>query len=868
MGKADATPMMRQYRAAKQAHPDKMLFFRMGDFYEMFYEDAKEAARILGIALTSRNKGPDAIPMAGVPVKSAKQYLKRLLEAGKRVAICEQVEDPATAKGLVDRQVVRVVTPGTMIDEEVLDERSNLYLLAVAPCRRGAGLAWVDLSTGEFWIHEVSEDRPVEAEIDRVGPAECLVPEEVLRAGTTRIVQLLKERTPALTPYPDWHFTPEAGERVLKEHFGVATLEGFGIESIGPGVGAAGALLSYLKETQKQNLEHIRAVRVYQPERYLRLDDRARRALEILRNARGGTEGTLFAHLDRTCTAMGARLLKAWLLTPLGEKHAIEERLDAVESLVSKTALRQELRGILREVSDLERLSARLALGTAHARDLVALARSLRIIPQVKKLLAEESASLIRRSLESLGDFSELCGRIEKTLVENPPLAITEGGLIRDGVSEELDELRRLTREGGAWLQEYQRREAERTGIPTLKVGYNRVFGYYLEVTNAHAEKVPADYVRKQTLKNAERYITPELKEYETRVLTAGDRAKELEYQIFTELRLDASRSIQTIQEAASALACLDVLASLAHVAVLHDYVRPVMTEEKVLRIREGRHPVLEVAMGDEVFVPNDTVLEPDHPIAIITGPNMAGKSTYIRQTALIVLLAHAGSFVPAREAEIGLVDRLFARVGAADDLYHGQSTFMIEMVETATIVHNATERSLIILDEVGRGTSTFDGISIAWAVTEYLYEKLKVRTLFATHYHELTELSLLHPGIRNLNVAVKEYKNEIVFLRKIVEGAADKSYGIHVAHLASLPESILERAREILSNLERQAVDGNDLPSFAPPKEKPAYIQLDLFANKRQELLARLARMDLNKITPLEALNFLAELKDALPTS
>jgi len=805
--------------------------------------------------------------MAGVPVKSAKQYLKRLLQAGKRVAICEQVEDPAASKGLVDRQVVRVVTPGTMIDEECLEERSNLYLLSVAPSQRTVGLAWVDLSTGEFWIHEVKDQRAFEAEIDRIGPAECLIPEDIYREGNAKVLKVIKERVPALTPYPEWNFSSEASERLLREHFQVATLEGFGIEKIGPAIGAAGALLSYLKETQKQDLSHIRCIKVYNPDSYLHLDDRARRALELVRNCRGGTEGTLLAHLDRTCTAMGARLLKSWLLAPLGEREAIEERLDAVETLVESAGLRQELRKLLREVSDLERLGARLALGTAHARDLVSLSRSLRIIPHIKELLRDSSSSLISSCLDSLSDFSQLCDRIESTLVEEPPLALTEGGLIKDGVCAELDELRRLTREGNAWLEEYQEREIKRTGIPNLKVGYNRVFGYYIEVTNSHADKVPSDYIRKQTLKNAERYITGELKEYETKVLTADEKCKELEYRIFTELRKEVSDSIARIQEAASSLACLDVLASLAHVAVLHDYCRPRLSEEKILKIREGRHPVLETAMQEEVFVPNDVELDSEKPVAIITGPNMAGKSTYIRQTALIVLMAHLGSFVPAREAEIGLVDRLFARVGAADDLYHGQSTFMVEMVETATIVHNATERSLIILDEVGRGTSTFDGISIAWAVTEYLYEKLKVRTLFATHYHELTELALLHPGIKNLNVAVREYKNEIVFLRKIVEGAADKSYGLHVARLASLPESILERAREILSNLERQSVDGNDLPSFAPPRDrKPQFVQLDLFADKRKELLDRLARTDINQMTPLEALNFLAELKSSLP--
>ncbi len=863
MKNADDTPMMQQYWSAKKRHPGELLFFRMGDFYEMFHDDAKEAAGVLGIALTSRSKGPDAIPMAGVPVRSVKHYLNRLLAAGKRVAICEQLEDPATAKGLVDRDVVRVVTAGTLIDEDCLDERSQLYLLAVSPRRRETGIAWVDLSTGEFLVYETAAERAIQAEIDRIAPAECLVPEQLWRENTLPLLASLKVRRGAVTPYADWNFGAEAAERQLKEHFGVTTLEGFGLARTGPAVEAAGALLRYLYDTQRHELKHITAMRVHHAGEFLRMNERTRNALELVRNARGGREGTLLAHLDASATAMGARLLRTWVLAPRADLDAVNARLDAVDALVTRKDVRDALRQHLREVSDLERLVGRVALGSAHGRDLAAIGRSLGRIPQLAHALAPLGAPRIRQLLATLGDFAALCAEIERVLVPDPPLATREGGLIRDGVSPELDELRALTKEGGAWLAEFQRRQIERSGIANLKVGFQRVFGYYIEVTRSQVERVPADFVRTQTLKNCERYTTSELKGYESKVLTAQDRIKDLEYELFVALRDAVAAEIPRIQATAQAIAELDVLGTFAHLAALHGYVRPVLTTEKVLRIEESRHPVLEKALEDTVFVPNDVRMEADAPVAIITGPNMAGKSTYIRQVALLVLLAQTGSFVPAKSAELGLVDQIFARVGAADDIFHGQSTFMVEMVETASILNTATERSLIILDEVGRGTSTFDGMSIAWAVTEHIYERIKARTFFATHYHELTELALLHPGIRNLNVVVKEYRDEIVFLRKIIEGATDKSYGLQVARLAALPRDVLERAREILANLERQAVSPNDTPSFAPPKDsRKKYVQLDLFTDRREEFLRKLAKLDLDAITPLEALKLLAELK------
>lgn len=863
MKKADDTPMMQQYWSAKKRHPGELLFFRMGDFYEMFHDDAREAARILGIALTSRNKGPDAIPMAGVPVRSVKHYLGRLLGAGKRVAICEQLQDPADAKGLVDRDVVRIVTPGTLTDEDCLDERSQLYLLAVSPRPRETGIAWVDLSTGEFLVHESRDEAAVAAEIDRIGPAECLVPEQLWREGALPLLGVLKARRCAVTPSPDWNFGAEAAERQVKEHFGATSLEGFGLERAGPAVEAAGALLRYLYETQRHELKHITSMRVHHAGRFLRMNERTRNALELVRNAHGGREGTLVAHLDATATAMGARLLRAWVLSPLADIEAINARLDAVGDLLAQRDACRALREQLREVSDLERLAGRVALGSAHGRDLAAIGRSLGRIPELAEALDAVAAPRVGQLREALGDFSDLCGEIARVLVDEPPLATREGGLIKDGVSPELDELRALTREGGTWLADFQRRQIERTGIGNLKVGFQRVFGYYLEVTRAQAERVPADFVRTQTLKNCERYTTPELKGYESKVLSAQDRIVDLEYALFVALRERVAAEIPRIQEAARAIAELDVLGTFAHMAALHGYVRPVLTEEKVLRVAESRHPVIEQALADTVFVPNDVRMEADAPVAIITGPNMAGKSTYIRQAALLVLLAQAGCFVPARSAEIGLVDQIFARVGAADDIFHGRSTFMVEMIETASILNSATERSLIILDEVGRGTSTFDGMSIAWAVTEHIYERIKARTFFATHYHELTELALLHPGIRNLNVVVKEYRDEIVFLRKIVDGATDKSYGLQVARLAALPRDVLDRAREILANLERQAVSPNDTPSFAPPKgSSKKYVQLDLFTDRREEFLKKLAKLDLDALPPIEALKLLAELR------
>lgn len=859
----EATPMMKQYMAAKKRHPGEILFFRMGDFYEMFFDDAQRASELLNITLTSRSKGTNPIPMAGVPVKSMKVYLKKLLDAGQRVAICEQVEDPAKAKGIVKRDVVRVITPGTLVDEDCMDDQAQLYLMALSPGRKESGIAWVDLSTGEFSVFESRQVQKIQSEIGRIGPVECLVPEEQARAGGLPILAALNQNGVSMTRFPDWHFGRDAAERQLKEHFDVASLEGFGITRRGPAVEAGGALLRYLYDTQKHELKHISGLHIHRSGGFLQIDGRTRKALEIIQNGQGGREGTLLNHLNKTCTAMGARRLRSWLLAPLCDLEQIEDRYDAVAALSEKSGLLSELRHSLKRINDIERLSGRLALGTAHPRDLLALGLSLSAVPDLKQLLADTSPTLIRSLMASADDFQPLRERITGTLVESPPLNPREGGLIRSGVSDELDELHGLTRESGAWLESFQQAQKARTGISTLKVGYHRVFGYYIEITHAQAGKVPPDYARKQTLKNCERYITPELKAYETKVLTARDRINDLEYAIFRDLREAAGEHIAGLQKTASCVAVLDALAALAHGANLYGYTRPALVSDKVLSITESRHPVVETSLQDDAFVANDIALTPDKPIAIITGPNMAGKSTYIRQAAIVALMAQVGSFIPAAQGTIGMVDRLFARVGAADDLYRGQSTFMVEMIETANILNNATERSLIILDEVGRGTSTFDGLSIAWAVTEHIFEKLGARTLFATHYHELTELSLLHPGIHNLNVAVKEYQDKIVFLRKIVPGGTDKSYGIHVARLAALPREVLSRAREILTNLECQSVSPNDLPAFAPPKEQPRYEELDFFSDQRAAMLQKLKKMDLNKTTPMEALQFLMALQE-----
>jgi DNA mismatch repair protein MutS len=868
------TPMRKQYEEAKRACPDALLLFRMGDFYEMFDDDAKTAARVLNLALTSREKGENATPMAGFPYHQLESYLGKLIAAGFRAAVCEQVEDPKLAKGLVRREVTRIVTPGTVTDDALLDPRASNFLAAVAP-GDPLGLAWVELSTGRFLAAGFSP-RQLADQLARIAPAECLLSED----GTPLPGQLGEQMM--VTRRPGWAFSPATARQTLAKHFGTAGLEGFGFsEDNGDAqaIRAAGAVLDYLAETQKSSIAHIDRLLPYRTSGTLEMDEASRRSLEISRTIRDGRrEGSLLWVLDRTVTAMGARLLADWVANPLTDAAAIHARLDAVEELVRHPSLGDELHEGLRRVYDVERLLARVTTGRASPRDLSFLGRTLRSLPAIKAKLAERQSELLNGLEAAIDLCPELRATLEAALADDCPLTSRDGGFIRDGFSAELDALRELARGGKQWIARYQAQETERTDIANLKVGFNQVFGYYIEVTNANREKIPADYIRKQTVKNAERYITPELKEYEEKVLSADEKAKQLESTLFLDLRSVVAADRRRLQSTAAALAQIDVLAALAQLARQRNYCRPNVVDEPLLRIIDGRHPVLDVVEPEGKFVPNDTLAgEPADGeageaasgsyILLITGPNMAGKSTYIRQVALLTLLAQIGSFVPAREATIGIADRIFARVGASDELTRGQSTFMVEMTETARILNTATPRSLVILDEIGRGTSTYDGISLAWSVVEYLHEHVGCRTLFATHYHELTDLAKSLAGVKNLNVAVREWQDEVIFLHKIIDGAADKSYGIHVARLAGVPREVIERSKDILAQLEEEHLDAEGRAKIAkrqiePPRPR---LQLTLFGAAEHPLLEELRQLKLDNLTPLQALQQLQQWQETL---
>jgi len=805
--------MMDQYRQIRRELPENtLLFFRLGDFYEMFMEDAREAARILDITLTKRHD----IPMCGVPYHAAEGYLAQLIEAGKKVAICEQVEDPALAKGIVKREVTRVVTPGTILDETTLDRSKNNYLAGLVREGGRFGLAMLDLSTGAFWIEESSSADSLSGNLARYAPQECIVAEaaaddEEIAHITGQVLRTICE---------DWTFEADCAEDFLLRHFNVHSLKGFGCENCPLGLRAAGAVLYYVRTELHRNLAHVRRIQVKNPDDYVLLDETTVMNLELvapLNPARQGPKSTLLSVLDSTCTAMGARMLRDWIVRPLRDLAAINARLDAVQAFTENRTRLAELRTLLSEMRDLERMMSRLGSGGGNARDLRAVGESLDQLPNLKKLLAGNEC--FQPLEESITELPTLGKMIDEAIDDEPAVSTKEGGMIRRGFSAELDELRDAAGKGKQWLAEFQAAEQERTGIRSLKVRYNKVFGYFIEITKSNLSMVPESYIRKQTMTNAERFITPELKEYENKILGAQERSVALEYELFAQIRGEVVRSIDEIQRNARAVAEVDVLAAFAENALTRRYVRPLMSDGDELILCEGRHAVVEQMPDAERFVPNDTTLNcSDHQLIVITGPNMAGKSTYIRQVALITIMAHIGSFVPAAKAEIGLVDRVFTRVGASDDLARGRSTFMVEMQETANILNNATPKSLIILDEIGRGTSTFDGISIAWSVAEFLCTNPAVRakTLFATHYHELTDLSLTMPGVKNANVLVKEHGDRITFLRRIVPGSADKSYGIHVARLAGLPASVLERAQEILHNLEEGEFEVEGSPKIA----------------------------------------------------
>ena len=860
---------MKQFHAFKQQHPDCILFFRMGDFYETFYEDAKICSKVCGLTLTSRDKGKKT-PLAGVPYHAIDGYLKKMIQAGYRVAVCEQVEDPKTAKGVVKRDVVRIVTPGTLTDDMLLDAKEDNFLCAVGLGNKGmAALSWVDISTGHFFAQQLSEEKLLD-ELLRLSPAECLMADrrgELFEAETKKLTKDITQLTNAIvTERPSWYFDPYQAKQRLLKHFGTATLEGFGIDDGDDGlIPPAGAIIEYLNETQKTTLGHIRRLRKIERRNFLQIDPTTLRSLEILRTIRTESrKGSLLESLDETLTGMGGRMFGGWLCMPLCDLAGIERRQDAIEELKDTESGLANIRKLLSNISDTERIAARISTFRASPRDLLALAATLRQIPGLRDTLQEFDAELLGQLAKGCDSMDELAELLESAIDPSSPTHLRDGGVIRTGFDEKLDSLRSISKDGQSFLQNYQKEQSQRTGIANLRIGYNKVFGYYIEVSHASAGKVPPDYVRKQTIKNAERYITEKLKEYETQVLGAEEKALDIELRLFEELRSRAAEYVGRLQTLADTLAKCDCLAALAYVAKRRNYVRPKMTTGGELIINEGKHPVLGEMLGAE-FVSNDVELgNGGGDVVVITGPNMSGKSTYIRQVALLVLMAQTGSFIPAKDAEIGLVDRIFTRVGASDELVRGQSTFMVEMTETANIINNATAKSLVILDEVGRGTSTYDGLSLAWAITEHIANKIKCRTLFATHYHELTELSELFKNVKNCNVAVREWMDEVVFLHRILPGGTDKSYGIHVAKLAGVPKSILDRSKEILEELEatfQKEATGEHL-SRHKTKEPD---RDTLFVQRHKSVLDKLASTDVNNLTPIEAINLLNQIKNEI---
>ena len=877
------TPMMQKYLETKEQYKDCILFYRLGDFYEMFFDDAITVSRELEITLTGKSCGQEErAPMCGVPYHAVDGYLTRLVAKGYKVAICDQVEDPKHAKGLVKREVTRIVTPGTILDAQAIDETKNNYIMCIVYIADRYGVSVADITTGDYFVTELPDGGKLKDEIYRFMPSEIICNEAFYMSGLD--LEDLKERFHmAVYSLESWYFDDTACREKLMEHFKVSSLAGLGLSDYDCGVLSAGALLQYLLETQKNDLSHMTRITPYTTGKYMMLDSSTRRNLELCETLREKQKrGSLLWVLDKTKTAMGARTLRKFIEQPLIEKQEILRRLDAVEELKQSAISREEIREYLSPVYDLERLITRITYGTANPRDLTAFAGSLSMLPPIRYLLEEMDSSLLKDIYAELDPLEDLCTLVQNAIADEPPLAMKEGGIIRDGYNEEVDTLRRAKSEGKDWLAKLEQDEREKTGIKTLRIKYNKVFGYYLEVTNSYKEMVPDYYTRKQTLANAERYITPELKELEDTILGAEDKLYALEYELYCTIRDTIAAEVKRIQTTAKAIAALDVFSSLALVAERNNYVRPKINESGKIDIKDGRHPVVEQMIPDGTFICNDTLLDDKKQrVSIITGPNMAGKSTYMRQAALIVLMAQIGSFVPAAKADIGLVDRIFTRVGASDDLASGQSTFMVEMTEVANILRNATSKSLLILDEIGRGTSTFDGLSIAWAVVEYISDSklLGAKTLFATHYHELTELEGKIDNVNNYCIAVKEKGDDIVFLRKIVKGGADKSYGIQVAKLAGVPDLVIDRAKEIVEELVNEditirvseiAVGGKD--SVAKKKAKPKkYDEMDLAqfslfdTVKDDDVLEELKNIDVGNLTPIDALNTIYRLQNKL---
>ena len=879
---AALTPMMQQYMAIKEQYKDCILFYRLGDFYEMFYDDALTASRELEITLTGKNCGQEErAPMCGVPYHAVDVYLNKLVAKGYKVAICEQAEDPKQAKGIVKREVIRIVTPGTNLSQQALDEGRNNYLMCLVYDNNQFGLAITDISTGDFYTTEVATLKELYDEIHRFSPSEIICNDSFYMSGAS--LDDFKDRLHvSVSTLDTWYMDEAVSVQKIKEHFKVASLDGLGLTDFPSGTLAVGALLLYLYETQKNTLDNLTKITPYRSGGYMIIDSATNRNLELIETLREKQKkGSLLWVLDKTKTAMGARLMRNWIEQPLIEKKKITARQDAVEELYNDMITREEIREYLNAVYDLERLVTRISYRTANPRDLIAFKTSLGMIPPVKQLLSQAKSAELKEIDERMDCLEDIYDLIEKSIQDEPPIMIREGGMIKEGYNEDVDKFRLSRTEGKTWLAELEAREKEKTGIKNLRVRYNKVFGYYLEVTNSYKELVPEDWTRKQTLANAERYITPELKELEDMILGAEDKLAALEYDLYCEVRDSIGEQVVRIQETAKAIAHLDVLASLACVAQSNDYVRPSINTKGVIDIQGGRHPVLEKMNNNQMFIDNDTYLDnKNHRISIITGPNMAGKSTYMRQSALIVLMAQIGSFVPAKSANIGIVDRIFTRVGASDDLASGQSTFMVEMTEVANILRNATSRSLLILDEIGRGTSTFDGLSIAWAVIEHIADKklLGAKTLFATHYHELTELEGTMEGVNNYCIAVKEKGDDIVFLRKIVKGGADKSYGIQVAKLAGVPDSVIARAKELVEELSQADISvkaksiAEESQAKAKQKAKPKKYdevdleQISLFdAVKDDDVVKELQELDISNMTPMDAMNTLYRLQNKL---
>ena len=870
------SPMMQEYVKTKEEYHDCILLYRLGDFYEMFFEDALTASKELEITLTGKDCGlKERAPMCGVPFHSVETYINRLIEKGYKVAICEQVEDPKKAKGLVKREVVRIVTPGTTLDATSLDETKNNYLMSIVYIEDHFGCAIADITTGDCFLTELDKAQKLLDEINKFTPAEIICNESFLMSGVD--TEDLKNRLGiCVFSQEPWYFDDELCRKTLKEHFQVNSLEGLGIGEFESGVLAAGALFLYLQETQKTALSHMATIRPYSAEKYMLIDSSSRRNLELVETLREKQKrGSLLWVLDKTKTAMGARTLRSYVEQPLIDQEEIENRLSAIEELNEHPMLRDEIREYLQPIYDLERLISRISYKSANPRDMIAFASSLEMLPHIKQVLKEFSSPVLRQLEEEMDSLLDISGLIKQAIVDDPPLAQKDGGIIREGYHEDVDKFRRSRTDGKKWLSELEARERERTGIRTMKIKYNRVFGYSLEITNAFKDQVPDNYIRKQTLTNAERYITQELKELEDLILGAEDKLYALEYELFCDVRDKVGAEVVRIQQTAKAVAAIDVLASLALVAQRNNYVRPKINNSGVIDIKNGRHPVVEQVIENDMFIANDTYLDNQKKrISIITGPNMAGKSTYMRQTALIVLMAQIGSFVPAEKANIGIVDRIFTRVGASDDLASGQSTFMVEMTEVANILRNATSKSLLILDEIGRGTSTFDGLSIAWAVVEHISNtKLcGAKTLFATHYHELTELEGKISGVNNYCIAVKEKGDDIVFLRKIVKGGADKSYGIQVAKLAGVPDTVIQRAKELVEELSDADITAAVKDLTAPKKkQKIQYDQVDmaqmsLFDTVQDnDIINEIKGLEIGNLTPMEALNILYNLQNKI---